>query len=710
MRRLVVLLLGICFACQQQPSQAQSPNPTPRPGLSGRLLKEKSPYLRQHADNEVDWYAWGPEAFEKAKKEQKPIFLSVGYSTCHWCHVMERESFMDKEIGAYINQHFVPIKVDRETRPDVDRLYMNFVTSTTGSGGWPMTVFLTPDREPFFGGTYFPNPPKYGRAGFLEVVQRIQKEWTDNRATLLEHSGEMAKRLASAGKWPVSKDIPPKEVMNKAIQGWEKSFDKQFGGFGAAPKFPSPSNLDFMLRYAHQNKGSGVEAMVFKTLDAMAMGGMRDQLDGGFHRYSTDEKWLVPHFEKMLYDQSLLVSVYSDAYAQTGKPLYKEAVTTTLDYLVRRMTGPDGGICSAEDADSSIPGQEHEHAEGAFYVWTEAELKEILNQEEFELAKDIYGTKPDGNAEEDSSGELEGKNVLSLSLETPPAELEAVRIKLLKARETRPRPLRDDKIITEWNGMAAAAFAQAGRQLQRPDYINKAREILAFLESSLIVDGQLRRSYLEGSAEGQAFAVDYAQVVAAYLSLYEAAGDPQDLKRAIEVQKLQRKLFWDEEDGGFFETPKSTELLFRSKSLADSATWSANSRSVLNLMLLHRLTGADEYRKDAEGVFKASTAILQRSSQAMPGALCGLDLWYGGNESVVIAHDQEAWWQAATIGYHPQRTAIWLKNKNWRKRLAPLVEHVAQLPERKAAYLCKDFACGLPIESLDKLQAELPQK
>lgn len=707
MRRLCVLLLGICLACQQQPSQAQSPTPTPRTGLSGRLLKEKSPYLRQHADNEVDWYAWGPEAFEKAKKEDKPIFLSVGYSTCHWCHVMERESFMDKKVGAFLNEHFVAIKVDRETRPDVDRLYMNFVTSTTGSGGWPMTVFMTPEGQPFFGGTYFPNPPKYNRMGFLELAERIHKEWTDNRASLTQHSQALAEKLASSDQWPVSADLPSKKVMDQAVQGWRKSFDEMQGGFGSAPKFPNPSNLDFMLRYAHQNKDSGVERMVFKTLDAMATGGLRDQLDGGFHRYSTDAKWLVPHFEKMLYDQALLAEVYCDAYAWTGKPLYKEAVTTTLDYLTRRMSGPDGGICSAEDADSSVPGNEEEHAEGAYYVWTEAELQQVLNEDEFKLAKEIYGTQSGGNAETDTSGELEGKNILSLSVETPPVELEAIRMKLLKARESRPRPLRDDKIISEWNAMAAVAFAQAGRQLQRPDYTQQSRKIMDFLEKSLMVDGQLRRSYLEGSAQGQAFASDYAQMVAAYLALYQTEGEPRDLLRAIELQKLQRRLFWDPKDGAFFETTESTDLLYRPKTLADGATWSANSQSALNLMQLHRLTGVESYREDAETIFKATTNVLKRSARAMPGVLCALDLWYGSNESVVIVTELAAWWDVVRSGYHPQRTAIWLKDTASRESLSPLIEHIAELPERKAAYICKNFSCGLPIESLEELQMKL---
>lgn len=707
MRRLfTALVITSCLACQQQSIEARSPSPTPS-AQGSRLLQEKSPYLRQHADNAVDWYPWGEEAFTKARQEKKPIFLSVGYSTCHWCHVMERESFMNAEVGEYLNTHFVPIKVDRETRPDVDRLYMTYVTASTGSGGWPMSVFLTPDKEPFFGGTYYPQPARYGRPSFLEVLTQVHEVWVKDSAKVTQQAQKIKERLAASARGSKDSKMPKSQLVDMAVTRWRGAFDGKRGGFGQAPKFPQPAMLDLLLRYGRSHPKSGAEKMVFKTLEAMALGGIRDHLEGGFHRYSTDGNWLVPHFEKMLYDQALLVQVYSDAYAWTGDELYREAAESTLDYLLSRMTHSEGGFFSAEDADSTIPGTEHEHAEGAFYVWTEDEVKNLLTAPELEKAIGTFGIESKGNAGEDPSGELKGKNVLHLKTRVKAEALEAIKVKLRQARDTRPRPARDDKILTAWNGMAVAAFARAGRQLNRPDYIEVAEKAMTFLEASLKTTKGWKRSFLEGSAEVDAFAVDYAELIAANLELYQTTGKPGYFQRAAELQAEQDELFWDQEFGGYFETRADSELIYRDKEKHDGATWSANSRSAVNLIALHRLSGENRYRDRAEKLLVSIGSDLSKQATSMAGMLSAVELWYGSNESVVIVGDQPDWWRTVGQGYHPGRSALWLKNAAWTQELAPLARHVEELPNKPAAYICRDFACGLPLTTLADLKKKL---
>ena len=534
-RRLGASLLAILLAgCMAGCPQRVESSPTPAVMTTSRLAKESSPYLRQHADNAVDWYPWGEEALRKAREEQKPIFLSIGYSTCHWCHVMEEESFMNPEVGAYLNQHYVSIKVDRETRPDVDNVYMTFVQRTTGSGGWPLSVFLTPEGVPVFGGTYFPQPAQHGRIGFLDLLKKFHQTWIEEKDKLVSSSGEFAQELAQEQEFYRSQGVPPQSVLSRAVKDWQVRFDEQYGGFGGQPKFPSPPELDFLLRYGTEHPDSAARGMALRTLRAIAMGGIRDHLEGGFHRYSTDRKWLVPHFEKMLYDQAQLLSLYSQAYADSNDPFLADAVESTLHYLDQRLHRTEGGYYSAEDADSALPDNPKEHAEGAFYVWSWSQLEQALTPQELETASQLLGVREDGNAgESDPTGELRGENVLFLGQPELGEKGRALLSKLEKARSGRPRPHRDEKVLTEWNAMLARGYLAAGRHLKRPEIVERASDLLSFLESALVVDGDLQRSYFEGRAEVPAFASDHAQMVAAYLDLFQATGEPKALERAL---------------------------------------------------------------------------------------------------------------------------------------------------------------------------------
>lgn len=699
----LILFLGLA-GCQDKPEITVTATP---PKAQSRLLKEKSPYLHQHADNEVDWYAWGEEAFEKAKKEDKPIFLSIGYSTCHWCHVMEKESFMDAEVGAYLNQYFVSIKVDRETRPDVDAIYMNYVQQSTGSGGWPLTVFLTPRGVPIYGGTYFPNPPRFGKMGFLELLQKVAQAWTADREKIVDQAGLMAKQMASQSTTEASEQLAGEEAFVRALAIWKRKFDPERGGFLPAPKFPSQPDLDFLLRYAATKQDEQAQLMVLRTLDNIALGGIRDHLDGGFHRYSTDAEWLVPHFEKMLYDQAQMVELYSRAYALESKPLYRDAVETTLDYLERRMRSPEGGFYSAEDADSTVPGTQDEHAEGAFYVWTESELREALDPEEYDLAKKEFGVTKEGNAAGDPQGELDQKNVLHLSKFEDNEAFHNLLEKLREARDARPRPLRDDKILTEWNAMLAAGYAEAGRYLQNEAYLRTSGEILSFIENKMVQDHVLLRSYLAGAAEGEAFAGDHAQLVRAYLSLFQATGDPQALDRAVHWQKVLDSEFWDEEHLGYFDTKAKNELLYRKKSAFDGATMSPNSVTAINLQTLHSLTGDEVYADRQQQLLKHLTSMIQNAPDGVPGALSSLLGWYGRHRSLILMSSDQKWTKPLLSEYRPDLVIIAIESK---KDRTALIKHIPYLPPwatQSRGYFCQDFSCELPVQDLETIRQRL---
>jgi uncharacterized protein len=705
---LAISLLGVFLGlagCQANPLPQESPSTAIEP--RNRLSKEKSPYLQQHADNVVDWYPWGEEAFQKAKAENKPVFLSIGYSTCHWCHVMEEESFMDPKIGDFLKKNFVSIKVDRETRPDVDAIYMNFVQETTGSGGWPLTVFLTPDGVPIHGGTYFPNPPRYNKIGFLQLIEKVSEAWKTDQKKLVEEASAFSEQIAQESRRAGSDKLPPESTFETALQAWSGKFDPQHGGFLPAPKFPSPPDLDFMLRYAVVKGDARTKEMVLATLRGIALGGIRDHLEGGFHRYSTDAKWLVPHFEKMLYDQAQLVSLYSKAYAWEKDPLFKEAVVTTASYLDLRMRSPEGAFYSAEDADSSVPGHEEEHAEGAFYVWSLKELRENLKPEELELVKSRFGVTEEGNATGDPQGELSGKNVLFLKDQKIGASEDVLTAKLLELRNTRPRPHRDDKILTEWNAMMAAGLADAARYLENPSYLAGAKRALKFVEDKMVVDGKLKRSYLDGAAEVDGFAVDHAQLVNAYLRVFLAGGDAYALERAIHWQSVLDKEFWDAESGGYFDTTKNNALLYRRKTRYDGATSSTVSCTALNLTTLHAITGDKKYLDRLEATLKDGAQTLRASPGGLPGALSALYHWYGKHQSLIVVSDRPDWQRATSRVYQPERAVILVTSQDQQKRLQAFIPYLPEWTDRSAAYFCQNFTCELPLENLDEVEKRL---
>ncbi|HIB64427.1 MAG TPA: thioredoxin domain-containing protein [Phycisphaerales bacterium] len=679
---------------------------TPTAAPAHRLERQNSPYLRQHADNTVAWYPWGEEAFQKAKREKKLIFLSIGYSTCHWCHVMEEESFMDQKIGDYLNQNFVAVKVDRETRPDVDAVYMTFVQSLNGNGGWPLNVFLTPERTPVYGGTYYPNPAKFDRPGFMEVLQKLQKAWLENPELFASKAEEIAQTIAQENEPEAGSDVPSEALLEKALKSWTSRFDSQYGGFLPAPKFPSPPDLTFLLRSSDPE----AREMALKTLEAIALGGIHDHLEGGFHRYSTDPRWLVPHFEKMLYDQAQLMAVYAEAYALTQNDLFRQAVVKTDHYLEARLRSPQGAYYSAEDADSANPDNPSQHSEGAFYVWSYQELQSQLSNQELRLAEKVFGLSPQGNAENDPQEELKGKSILFLTKPLSTERERALVEKLSTLRKKRPRPQRDEKILTEWNAMTAHGYAQAGRYLNEPGYLQRSGELLKFLEERMVKDGRLQRSSLERSAEGEGFAIDYAQLIRAYLSLFEATGEPHFLQRSLHWQSELQRLFWDDEKGGFFDSESQGELPYRRKSFTDGATLSANSCALLNLGKLYAITGRQSFQTSLDRLLKLEKHLLERAPTSAPGALSAVKSWYGFHDTLLLFSQDTEWLRKVRPLYLPYQTLIPItseENQNKLKRLIPL------LPDwsgRSQAYACRGFACELPVEKLDKLIESLKNR
>ena len=623
---------------------------------------------------------------------------------------MEEESFMDPDVGRMLNEHFVPIKVDRETRPDVDRLYMSFLVATTGGGGWPMSVFLTPDAKPFLAGTYYPQPAKYDRPGFLDLLTRLSQEWERDPAAFQAQAGDMAQRLQSAARPRASSaTLARAELVAPALEQWQDLFDPELGGFGSAPKFPQAPVLSFLLDHGSLDPQSGSQKMALRTLEAMALGGLRDQLEGGFHRYSTDDAWRVPHFEKMLSDQAQLLELYGRAYALTGQPLFQQAGNEIATYMQARLTLSGGGLASAEDADSALVDQPDKHFEGAFYVWTQGELQDALTPELVPIASKLFAITAEGNSQARPGEELAGKNVLLIADQKSDQNPLAREIKdrLRAARDQRPRPARDEKALTAWNAMAAGALAEASQTLGRPEYLPRAQDLMSFLEKSMVVDGRLRRSHFDGQAEVDAFAQDYAELVGAYLALQNASGSALYLERAVHWQQEQDKLFADPQQGGYFETPVAHGLLYRDKELQDGALRSTASRSALNLVRLYRLTGNAAYRTSYDRLLQSLGDPFQENPRSLPGVLQAVDLMEGAEESAVLVGDKADWWRLLHKGYHPQRTLLWLKDQKERQTIAPLVAYAASLPAGDAVYFCQNFACGLPLTSTAALERRI---
>jgi uncharacterized protein len=712
-----------------------------------RLSRERSPYLLQHANNPVDWYPWSEEAFSRARAEDKPIFLSVGYSTCHWCHVMAHESFESAGIAKLLNADFVSIKVDREERPDVDRVYMSFVQSTTGAGGWPMTVFLTPDLEPFFGGTYFPPESRWGRPGFADLLGELARVWKHERARVEQAAAELLERLRMAtgagGRAAVESTLAEPDALDVAVAQSERAFDQRHGGFGEAPKFPRPSELLFLLREYARRGGQGELAahalgMAVHTLHGMARGGIHDHIGGGFHRYSVDAEWRVPHFEKMLYDQAQLALAYLEAAQAAGDPSLAEIAEDTLDYVLRDLTDPEGGFYSAEDADSIPPAQGGDpharKAEGAFYIWTDAELAQRLG-DDVAIARRRFGVQPAGNALHDPQGEFKGSNILyvadsiegvaialGVSEQAVEEALDRVRDKLLAARGTRPRPHLDDKILTAWNGLMIAAFARAARTRAGTPagarYLQGARQAATFIRSTLWHDRDRRllRRFRDGEAAIEAYAEDFACLIFGVLELFQADGDPAWLEWARTLQVRQDELFWDPAEAGWFSTTgRDPSVLLRLKEDYDGAEPAAGSISVLNLLTLVHLLDDDAAREKAERTLARFGPGIGAAARVIPMMLAGLSAWHADHAQIVIvgaraSGDTAALHAAVAKRYAPFAVVVPVlpgPTQTSLARLLPFVGAMQTIQGKATAYLCRAFACQEPVTEPDALLAQL---
>src|SRR5438270_7013401 len=695
------------------------------PAHTNRLAQEKSPYLLQHAHNPVDWYPWGDEAFAKARRENKPIFLSIGYSTCHWCHVMAHESFEDEATAAIMNREFVSIKVDREERPDVDRVYMTFVQATTGGGGWPMSVWLTPDLKPFVGGTYFPPVDRYGQPGFKKVLERIAAAWTRDRAKISEQGEKIIGALKQATAIGRTDKEFDSRVLEAAYEQFARTFDSREGGFGGAAKFPRPVTLNFLIRFyardPRSDAGKHALEMVLVTLRKMAAGGIHDHIGGGFHRYAVDAVWHVPHFEKMLYDQAQLASAYLDAFQITHEPLFESVARDILDYVRRDMTSPEGGFYSAEDADSLFEHGRPEHGEGAFYVWTKAEVGEALG-EAAEVFAFHYGIEENGNAPagSDPHGEFPGKNILierhSITETTSHFDkteedtrrlLANARAKLFAIRAKRPRPHLDDKIITAWNGLMISAFARGAQVLDDKAYLETATRAAEFLRTHLYDQSRkvLTRNFREGRG-GAGFADDYAFFIQALLDLYEASFEIKWLKFALELQSSFDAQFLDATNGGYFTvTGRDPSILFRMKEDNDSAEPAASSIGALNLARIAAMRSEAQFLTRAKQIVSAFASQLANFPSALPQMLVGVDLLQGSTRQIVIAGAKNEPRTGALLAevrrHFLPRTILLLADGGAGQKF--LSETNASLSAMKpvngepAVYICEDFSCRAPV-------------
>jgi uncharacterized protein YyaL (SSP411 family) len=725
--------------------------PTAPPKHTNHLAREKSPYLLQHAHNPVDWFAWGEAAFAKARSENKPIFLSIGYATCHWCHVMERESFEDEQIGAFLNEHFVSIKVDREERPDVDKIYMTFVQSTSGSGGWPLNVFITPDRKPFFGGTYFPPDARYGRGSFLSVLQQIVTAWRDRHGEVAASADEIHARLelATTSSMATNLLLTP-DTLRRAGALFKAAYDPHDGGFGGAPKFPQPSQPSFLLRYAKRFKDDDATKMVLHTCDRMAAGGIHDQLGGGFARYSVDAHWLVPHFEKMLYDNAQLAQLYLDAFLVSGEQRHAEVVRDILGYVLRDMTHPDGGFYSAEDADS-------EGHEGKFYCWTRAELSKLLTPEEFNVAARYFGITEKGNFVDHSHPTpLSGQNVLSVAapLEgTAPALrvdvgggskradreigaptedaklLASAKRKMSEVRAKRIRPHLDDKILSSWNGLMLGAFARAYAVLGDETYRVAAEKNLEFIQAKLwqpasqsairvpqsaIPSGTLYHRWRDGDRDNVQLLEAYAFQLDGVLHLYEATLEPKHLDFAIALAESMIAKFYDAEHGGFWQSAAgASDLILRVKDDYDGAEPSGNSVAALALLKLATITDRKDFREPADATLRLFAGRLEKLPQAVPYLLHALDFSMEEPRRVVIAGDPPSLRSGAASPHTTKARAllhaahaVYQPNKVVLSNAGSVEEFARTLPAKDGpvVYLCTGKACQLPTRDAAKVK------
>ena len=722
---LALAILPAARAGDESPPQTQ-------PAYTNHLAGSKSPYLQQHAHNPVDWYPWGTEAFEKAKRESKPIFLSIGYSTCHWCHVMERESFENPEIAKLINDNFVAIKVDREERPDIDAVYMQFVTAISGSGGWPMTVFLTPELKPFFGGTYFPPESRDGLIGLKALLPRVHDAWADKHETVLNSANSLAMKLKQAAAMGQAGRLDS-ALLDHAYEAFRGEFDVHQGGFGSAPKFPRPAVLDFLFHYYNRTGEAHARDMALQTLGAMAAGGIHDQLGGGFHRYSTDDHWFLPHFEKMLYDQAQLACSYLDAYQITHDAIHADTARDILDYVLRDMTGPEGQFYCAQDADSAADADHPDaRAEGIYYVWTADEIRGLLGEQAAAIFDYRFGVTAAGNVEHDSRGELKGKNVLS-SVHTD-AETAAqfgktegqiretlaeAKAKLLEARSRRPRPARDDKTLTGWNGLMISAFARGGTVLHEPRYAAAAARAAEFVRSRLYEEKshRLLRRWRQGDAAVAGFLPDYAFYIRGLLDLYESGGDVRWLKVALDLQAAQDEQFWDAAGGGYFHAGQDPSVIVRLKEDEDNAEPAGNSVAAMNLLRLAQISDRPEFGDKANKTFAAFAGLLNPGLASWPEMLAAIDFSDARPRQIVLAGktddpQTQALLAEVSARYLPNRILLFADGGEGQWFLAARLPAVAGMTPREGktmAYVCENYACDLPTNDPAKLGRLLDQ-
>ncbi|MCF8241826.1 MAG: thioredoxin domain-containing protein [Melioribacteraceae bacterium] len=683
---------------------------------TNRLIQEKSPYLLQHAHNPVDWYPWSDEAFEKAQEEDKPVFLSIGYSTCHWCHVMEHESFEDAEVANLMNDAFISIKVDREERPDIDNIYMTVCQMMTGGGGWPLTIIMTPGKKPFFSGTYFPKNSRYGRIGMTDLIKKISTVWKNDRTKVLDSAEQITGYLQGLSENDEKAELNV-EIFTKAYSHLEKRFDENSGGFGNSPKFPSPQNLLFLLRYWKRTSDNRALDMVVKTLTKMRLGGVYDHIGFGFHRYSTDDKWLLPHFEKMLYDQAMLIIAYTETFQATKNTFFKQTAEEIIEYVLRDMTHPEGGFYSAEDADS-------EGEEGKFYTWKAKEIDELLNEEDAEIFKSIYNLKSEGNFAEESTRMLNGTNIphlnktiaeLSKDLHTTGEELTSrlnnIREKLFNEREKRIHPLKDDKILTDWNGLMIAALSKAGSVFGEPKYIDAAIKAVRFIEKYLRNEkGELLHRFRGGDAKLNAHNDDYAFFIWGLLELYGATFDHEFINKTIHYQEIHINKFWDKENHGFFFTANDSEkLLVRTKEIYDGAIPSGNSAALNNLIVISRLTGQNHFEDFVTKMIDSFSASITKTPYGFAQMLCGLDHVLNKSFEIVIASknqkDAELFIENLNNEFIPNKVVLLVTDENRKvmNEIAPYTPEFSIAKNKSTVYVCKNYQCSLPVNDPGKM-------
>ncbi len=674
---------------------------------NNRLVGEKSPYLLQHARNPVDWHPWGEEAFKKARTEDKPVFLSIGYSTCHWCHVMAHESFEDKEVAQLMNDTFVSIKVDREERPDIDGIYMTVCQMMTGSGGWPLTIMMTPDKHPFFAATYIPKETRFGRIGMIDLIPKVKDIWINRKPELLESARKITSTVQQISPGTPGEELKAR-LLSSAYESLAARFDVQHGGFGSAPKFPAPHNFLFLLRYWKNTLDENALQMVEQTLQSMRRGGIYDHVGFGFHRYSTDQEWLVPHFEKMLYDQAMLLMAYTEAYQATGNPSYEQTAREIITYVLRDMTAPEGGFYSAEDADS-------EGKEGKFYVWSEDEIRRVLG-DEADSVINTFNISGEGNYREEATKQKTGDNIVHLKgllSEEAESRWKAARRKLFQYREKRVHPHKDDKVLTDWNGLMIAALSKAAQAFDEPEYSKSARMAAGFiLDTMRTPEGRLLHRYRDREAAISAYADDYAFFIWGLLELYEATFETMYLSTALQLDQDFSKHFWDETQGGFFTTPDDGEELFiRQKEIYDGAIPSANSVAMMNLLRLGRITANSEFEQRAEQIGKAFSNDVEKAPVAHTQLMCALNFATGPTYEVVIAGDIVKEGTCNMLrnlrkAFLPNKVVLFKSVEESSPeihKIAPFTHDLVSIDGRSTAYVCFNFSCSLPATDPGKM-------